>query len=68
MAAGAISWHHCPKYKYNQMLYLTSFKILADFLNNLNFLEIFHYKSIFFLFFLKKNVFFPAILLKLIIL
>ena len=32
--------YHYPKYKGKQMLYLTSFKIVADFLNNLNFLDI----------------------------
>ena len=29
-----------PKYKDEEMFYLTSFKIVADFLNNLDFLDI----------------------------
>ena len=32
--------YHYPKYKDKQMLYLTSFNRVADFLNNLNFLDI----------------------------
>ena len=47
------------------MLYLTSFKIVADFLNNLNFLDISLY-AIYFSW--KKKSIFPAILLKLILL
>ena len=38
------------------MLYLTSFKIVADFLNNLNFLDISPQVHIFDLFFLKKKI------------
>ena len=59
--------YHYPKYIDKQMLYLTSFKIVADFLNNLNFLDIslqVHVQLIF----PEKKICFPAILLKLIIL
>ena len=48
-----------PKYKNKQMLYLTSFKIAADFLNNLNFLDILpqvHIKLIF----PEKTLFFQS--------
>ena len=47
-----------PKYKDKQMLCLTSFKIVADFLNNLNFLDISLQVHIQFIFPEKKNLFF----------
>ena len=50
------------------MLYLTSFRIVADFLNNLNFLDISLQVHIQFIFPEKKKNVFAAILLKLIIL
>ena len=50
------------------MLYLIPFKIVADFLNNLDFLDIPLQVHIQFIFPEKKNSAFPAILRKLIIL
>ena len=47
------------------MLYSTSFKIAADFLNNLDFLDIWQQVHIQFIF-PEKKFCFPAILLKLI--
>ena len=59
--------YHYSKCKDKEMLYLPSFKIVADFLNNLNFLDISLQVRIQFIF--PENFFvFPAILLKLIIL
>ena len=59
--------YHYSKYKDKEMLYLPSFKIVADFLNNLNFLDISLQVRIQFIF--PENFFvFPAILLKMIIL
>ena len=46
----------CPK----QMLYLTSFKIVADFLNNLNFLDISLQVNIQLILLKKNSVFLPS--------